>query len=64
VLQAGNAGRELEAKQGAQSKDMIGIAAAIWWQSPPLVGGRQISGEHKNRRAGFSAIVDERLQHE
>jgi hypothetical protein len=31
VLQAGNAGRELEAKQGAQSKDMIGIAAASVW---------------------------------
>ena len=34
VLQAGNAGRELEAKQGAQSKDMIGIAAAIGVVTP------------------------------
>jgi hypothetical protein len=29
VFQSGNAGRELKAQQGAQSKDMFGVTAAI-----------------------------------
>jgi len=34
VLQIRNARRELEAKQGAQGKNMVGIAAAICVVSP------------------------------
>jgi hypothetical protein len=48
VLQAGNAGRELEAKQGAQSKDMIGIAAAIGVVMP---------------ECDFALMVEQRIQH-